>query len=84
MYTVRITRTAEKQLKKLPPPYQSRVAAVIASFEIEPRPTGCKKLSGEQDAYRVRVGDYRIVYDISDNEVTVLVLKIGHRKEIYR
>ena len=83
-YQVFISRTAEKQLKKLSANLQRKIAAVILSFEIEPRPFGSKKLSGRDDTYRVRVGNYRIIYDIVERKVIVTVLKIGHRKDIYR
>jgi mRNA interferase RelE/StbE len=55
----------------------------IKSLTEEPRPTGCEKLSG-QEFYRIRQGDYRIVYPIQDNELTIWVIKIGHRKDIYK
>ena len=84
MYQVLISRSAEKQLKKLPVDAQRKVAAVILSLGIEPRPYGCKKLAGTADSYRVRVGDYRVIYDITEHKVTVTVLKIGHRRDIYR
>ena len=84
MYRVVITSTAEKQLKKLPADIQRKLSAVIVSLSIEPRPYGSKKLSGTDCSYRVRTGDFRIIYDIFDKEVIVTVLKIGHRKDIYR
>jgi mRNA interferase RelE/StbE len=84
MYQVLITRSAEKQLKKLPPQVQRKIAAVIMSFAIEPRPYGSKKLTGTVSTYRVRVGDFRILYDIHEREVVVSVLKIGHRRDVYR
>ena len=84
MYKVLITRSAEKQLKNLPPQVQRKIAAVVMSFAIEPRPYGSKKLSGMANSYRVRIGDYRVIYDIYDREVVVSVHKIGHRKDIYR
>ena len=79
MYRVLISRTAEKQLKKLSKELQRKIAAMIISFEIDPRPHGSKKLSGSSNTYRYRVGDYRIIYDVFDEEVIVNVLKIGHR-----
>ena len=82
-YKVFLTRTAEKQLKRLPAEAQRKIAAVVVSLEIDPRPYGSIKLSGQDYSYRIRVGDYRIIYDIIDKEVTVTVLKIGHRKDIY-
>ena len=84
MYLVLITRSAEKQLKKLPADAQRKIAAIIVSLGIEPRPFGSKKLSGSASSYRMRAGDYRIIYDIYDREVVVSVLKIGHRKDIYK
>ena len=71
-------------MKKLPHGALARVAAALASLASEPRPHGVKKLSGEENLYRVRVGDYRIIYQVRDRELVVLVLKIGHRREIYR
>lgn len=84
MYKVLITRSAEKQLKKLPPQVQRKIAAVIMSLAIEPHPYGSKKLTGTMNSYRVRVGDYRVIYDIYEHEIVVSVLKIGHRRDIYR
>lgn len=84
MYQVLITRSAEKQLKKMTLQVQRKVAAVIMSLAIEPRPYGSKKLTGTVSSYRVRVGDYRIIYDIYEHEIVVSVLKIGHRRDIYR
>ena len=84
MYRVLISRTAEKQLKKLPGDIQKKISAVIVSLGIEPRPFGSKKLSGSVSTYRIRSGDYRIIYEIYDREVIVSVLKIGHRKDIYK
>ena len=84
IYTVLITRSAEKQLKRLPAQIQRRVAAVILSLSIEPRPYGSKKLTGTLASYRLRVGDYRVIYEVQNAEVTVSVLKIGHRGDIYR
>jgi mRNA interferase RelE/StbE len=84
MYQVLIARSAEKQLKKLLPQVQRKIAAVIMSLAIEPRPYGSKKLTGTVSSYRVRVGDYRVIYDIYEREIVVSVLKIGHRRDIYR
>jgi mRNA interferase RelE/StbE len=50
----------------------------------DPRPSGCKKLTGNTDYYRMRVGDYRVLYEVRDRDVLVLVIKIGHRREVYR
>lgn len=63
---------------------RERLIAKIRALARDPRPPGCEKLSGERDLYRVRQGDYRIVYSILDRILTVEVIKIGHRKEVYR
>ena len=83
-YQVLIARSAEKQLKKLSPEVQRKIAAVIVSLAVDPRPYGSKKLTGTDNSYRLRVGDYRVVYDIYEREIVVSVLKIGHRRDIYR
>jgi mRNA interferase RelE/StbE len=63
---------------------QVRLKPAIDGLAEEPRPDGVVKLKGEENAYRVRVGDYRIVYEVRDNVLLVLIVKIGHRREIYR
>jgi mRNA interferase RelE/StbE len=84
-YTVKISRPAEKFLRGLTDKklYQ-RLRQVIDGFEREPRPPGYIKLKGVEELYRVRVGDYRIVYQVQDQQLIILVVEIGHRREIYR
>ena len=84
MYAVILTAQAEKDLKKLPRIVLERIANSLRALQENPRPMGVKKLQGEKDAYRVRAGDYRIVYRIVDQEVLVVVIKIAHRREVYR
>jgi mRNA interferase RelE/StbE len=82
-YTLRILPRAEKELASLDvKPYDSVKKRIYALAE-EPRPPGCGKLKGDP-GWRVRVGDYRIVYEVDDASGTVTVLRVGHRKEIYR
>ena len=83
-YSVAITRTAERQLKKLPLDDRRRVAQTVAMLAIDPRPKGSRKLAGHDDVFRVRTGRYRLIYSVEDKQLTVLVLKIGHRKDVYR
>ena len=84
-YTVEILRRAEKTLRGLTDrKLYLRLRDTIDSLAIEPRPHGCSKLSGGKDIYRVRVGDHRIVYQVIDDRLLVLVVDIGHRREIYR
>jgi mRNA interferase RelE/StbE len=62
---------------------KARLDEAIFSLADDPRPSGCRKLSGTTDRYRIRVGDYLVIYRIDDGRVTVLVLDVGHRREIY-
>jgi len=82
-YTLLIVRAAEKELDRLPESIHTRLSSRILSLEDDPMPKGCQKLSGRQQ-YRVRVGDYRIVYTIDDDARTVKVVAVGHRGEVYR
>lgn len=83
-YKIEITASAEKSLKKIPKKDLEKVVEAIQVLAISPFPSGCRKLKGEEDVYRVRQGNYRIIYEIIDNKLIVLVLKIGHRKDIYK
>ena len=83
-YELLISQSAEKTLKRLSAKEAARVATAIEKLAIDPRPQGCRKLSGEADTYRVRVGVYRIIYEVKDWLLRILVLKIGHRKDVYR
>ena len=63
---------------------RQRIVASIQSLARDPRPAGCQKLSGELDRYRLRLGRYRIVYSVGDSELVVVVVRVGHRKDVYR
>ena len=83
-YTILMHPTAIKVLAKLPRVDQLRIKGKIYSLARRPRPSGTVKLAGADDLYRIRVGDYRIVYQIDDPRLLVLVIRIGHRREVYR
>jgi mRNA interferase RelE/StbE len=83
-YRVEIARRAVKALSTLTRRDQQRIRAAIDLLAEEPRPPGCTKLTGEPNTYRVRTGDYRIVYDVFDDHLVVQVVRIGHRRDIYR
>lgn len=83
-YAVRVSPAATRQLRKLDPPTRRRMQAVIELLADNPRPPAATQLVGGRGEWRVRVGDYRIVYEIGDAELVVLVLRLGHRREIYR
>jgi mRNA interferase RelE/StbE len=85
MYRITIKRKAEKELDLLPKKILIRIVSVIDELEDNPKPKGSKKLQGsDEPMYRVRVGDYRIIYVINDEIKIVDIRKIGHRKDIYR
>jgi mRNA interferase RelE/StbE len=81
-YTVTLRKRAIKALEKINEPYYSNIKAAIYSLAENPLPVGHKKLKG-RDGYRIRVADYRIIYDILDKVLLVDVIDLGHRKEIY-
>jgi mRNA interferase RelE/StbE len=83
-YKIELTRTAAKQLYKLPPDILRRIDEAILGLASNPRPSGTKKLSSQSDRYRIRIGDYRVIYEIYDTELVVFVVDVGHRKDIYR
>ena len=82
-YTVLIERYAQKQIMKLDKKIIPVIKAAIADLADNPRPYGYKKLKGE-DAYRIRVGDYRVIYEINDDKIIVTVVSVGHRKDILK
>lgn len=82
MYEVLIDRSAQKQLQKIAAPNFNRIVKAIYALGNNPRPQGYKKLTG-RDGYRIRIGDYRVIYQIEDNVLKVFVIEIGHRREIY-
>jgi mRNA interferase RelE/StbE len=83
-YKVEVARRAVRALAALPRREQQRVRAAIDLLADDPRPPACRKLSGEASAYRVRVGDYRIVYEVLDDRLVVHVVRVGHRRDVYR
>ncbi|MFH1037533.1 MAG: type II toxin-antitoxin system RelE/ParE family toxin [PVC group bacterium] len=82
-YKIFIRRSVRKDLASLPQKDLKRIIQGIQSLSSNPRPRGCKKLS-EQERYRIRQGRYRIIYSIQDRDLTVWVVKVGHRREVYR
>lgn len=83
-YEIQISKSASKQIKKLPSEIQERIQVKVDSLAIEPRPDGVKKLKGRENGYRIRVGDYRIIYDIIDDILLITVVEVGHRSSVYR
>ena len=83
-YRIEVKPQAEKALARIPNPHRRRIAKAIDGLARRPRPVGCTKLAGTEDAYRIRVGDYRIVYEIVDKVLTVYIIRVAHRKDVYR
>jgi mRNA interferase RelE/StbE len=83
-YKIEVSRTAEKQIRKLPKPDRVRVLRAILGLATLPRPRGCRKLRGYEDVYRIRVGTFRVLYSIEEKRVLIIILKVGKRKDVYR
>jgi len=83
-YQVEIAPAAQRDVKRLPPEMVRKVDAAILELEQTPRPHGCTKLEGSEDEYRVRVGDYRILYVINDKAKLVTIARVRHRRDAYR
>jgi mRNA interferase RelE/StbE len=83
-YSVSFRRSAEKDMRKLASSIQDRVIEAVEKLAKAPRPSGCKKLAGSEDAYRIRVGDYRVIYTVDDVILIVAIERVRHRREVYR
>ena len=83
-HRIDFTPAARRQFRKLAPEIRKRLAPVIDGLAAEPRPKGAIRLTGLQHAYRLRHGDYRIVYELHDDRLLVLIIRIGHRRKVYR
>jgi mRNA interferase RelE/StbE len=82
-YSIVIVPAAKRDLKRLPADAFRRIAAAIDELAGEPRPPGVAKLRGADDLYRIRVGDYRIIYPIKDRQLQVLIVRVGRRRDVY-
>lgn len=83
-YEVIIPKKVAKQIRALPANISRKILSSLSSLEQNPRPNDVKKLKGYDQTYRIRVGDYRVVYDIEDNKLIVLILSCRHRKNVYK
>jgi len=83
-YRITYVASAAKALRKLDRQVARRIVEAISGLADDPRPPGCIALQGGGGELRIRIGDYRVVYDIVDEELVVLILRVGHRREIYR
>ena len=83
-YHVEFSKPAQKEYEKLDPAIKQRVSDAIVGLEMDPRPSGCKVLKGQRSFYRIRIGKFRIIYDVQDKVLIVLVFRIAKRDEVYR
>jgi mRNA interferase RelE/StbE len=83
-YIVIFNNLAPRSFRKLPRNIQQRLKPVINDLQEDPRPTGVEKIKGEDDINRIRVGDYRILYEVGDKELIICIIETGHRREVYR
>ena len=83
-YSVAVKKSAQKTLSGLPASIVQNITRIIDSLIENPKPNGSKKLTGSDNAYRIRSGDYRIIYTVFNTELIIEVIKIGHRKDVYR
>jgi mRNA interferase RelE/StbE len=83
-YRIEFARSATKDLRTIDRQWLPRIASAIDALADDPRPSGCKKLAGSEHTYRIRVGDYRIVYDIQGAKLVVSVIRLRHRRDVYR
>lgn len=81
---VQIEPAVDRTLSKLTPEVWTRILRHIQELANDPRPPGCVKLTGIEDTYRIRVGDYRILYEVHDRMILVVIVRVGHRREVYR
>ncbi len=84
MYEVFLERAAERDLKRISVRQFHRIISEIKSLSTEARPRGCRKISGSENDWRIRIGDYRVVYEIDDKEKVVRIMRVKHRRDVYR
>ncbi|BAY21085.1 addiction module antitoxin [Calothrix sp. NIES-2100] len=83
-YEVNLSKGALKQINKLPPELRLRIQARINDLAIQPRPDGVKKLKGKENGYRIRVGDYRVLYNVFDDAFSITIVRIENRSDVYK
>jgi mRNA interferase RelE/StbE len=84
VYEVYLERSAENDLKRLPTSIFHRIISQIKALAESPRPSGCRKISGSKNDWRIRIGDYRIIYEIDEKAKSARIMRVRHRREVYR
>ncbi|WP_420179321.1 type II toxin-antitoxin system RelE family toxin [Paenarthrobacter sp. TA1.8] len=82
-YRAEFSTAAAKQIRKLDAPVRRKILLAIAELELNPRPVGVRELSAESNAWRIRVGDFRVLYEIHDGELVIIIFRAAHRREVY-
>lgn len=83
-YAISVLRPAARALTRLPADVRTRIRRAIRTLSTDPGPVGWRKLAGSHELYRIRVGDYRIIYEVRDGELVIIVVTVGHRRDVYR
>lgn len=83
-YSIRVNKSVEKVLSKIDSLTAVKIRDNIRRLAIEPRPKNSIKMKGEEKTYRLRVGDYRVIYEIHDEQILVIVVNVGHRRDVYK
>ncbi len=83
-YSVEIKKSAQKELLELPAQVAQNITKIIDSLIENPKPNGSKKLKGSDNAYRIRSGDYRVIYTVLNAKLIIEIIKVGHRKDVYK
>lgn len=83
-YQIEWRKSTKRDLKAIPLQQVERIVSAVTALANNPRPSGCTKLSGSDCAYRIRIGDYRVIYEIFDNKLLIEIVKAAHRKNVYR
>jgi mRNA interferase RelE/StbE len=84
VYEVLLERSAERDLKALDPEAFHRIVPRIRALSQNPRPPGCHKIAGSRRDWRIRIGEYRVIYEVDDRNRLVKIMRVGHRREVYR
>lgn len=84
IYTIELSRNAHKTLKDIPSADMKKIVTKIEKLKKDPLPHGCEKLEGHEDLYRICSGDYRVIYQFAKKRLIILIVKVGHRREVYR
>jgi mRNA interferase RelE/StbE len=84
VHKIYLEKSAEKDLRKLPTSVFQRALIHLKALSVDPRPPGCHKITGSKKDWRIRIGDYRLIYEIDDQARTVKVMRVRHRREVYR